>query len=68
MNIPKDKFDAAVDGLPAMRSPTVAALYGEAGFAVKIAVKKHEVPDIIPKLQRLGALDIVEYELRKVLI
>jgi ATP phosphoribosyltransferase len=49
-----------------MRSPTVAPLYGDAGFAVKIAVKKHEVPDIIPKLKKLGALDIVEYDLRKV--
>ena len=68
MNIPKDRFEAAVNGLPAMRSPTVAALYGDAGFAVKIAVKKHEVPEIIPKLQEMGALDIVEYDLRKVLI
>ncbi|MDR2478998.1 MAG: ATP phosphoribosyltransferase, partial [Treponema sp.] len=53
-------------GLPAMRSPTVAPLYGDEGFAVKIAVKKHEVPDIIPRLKKLGALDIVEYDLRKV--
>jgi ATP phosphoribosyltransferase len=68
MNIPKDNFEAVVNGLPAMRSPTVAALYGDAGFAVKIAVKKHEVPEIIPKLQNLGALDIVEYDLRKVVV
>jgi ATP phosphoribosyltransferase len=66
MNIPKDCFDAVVNGLPAMRSPTVAPLFGDGGFAVKIAVKKHEVPGIIPKLKKLGALDIVEYELRKV--
>jgi len=65
MNIPKEQFESLAS-LPAMRSPTVAPLYGEAGFAVKIAVKKHEVPDIIPKLKRLGALDIVEYDLRKV--
>jgi ATP phosphoribosyltransferase len=44
----------------------VASLYGDAGFAVKIAVRKNEVPDIIPKLKKLGALDIVEYDLRKV--
>ncbi|GHV95327.1 ATP phosphoribosyltransferase [Spirochaetia bacterium] len=66
MNIPRDCFDAVAKGLPAMRSPTVAPLYGDEGFAVKIAVKKHEVPDIIPRLKKLGALDIVEYDLRKV--
>jgi len=65
MNIPKEQFES-LSGLPAMRSPTIAPLYGDAGFAVKIAVKKNEVPDIIPKLKKLGALDIVEYDLRKV--
>jgi ATP phosphoribosyltransferase len=66
MNIPKDRFDGIAQGLPAMRSPTVAPLFGDQGYAVKIAVKKHEVPDIIPRLKKLGAVDIVEYDLRKV--
>ena len=66
MNIPEDCFDAVVRGLPAMRSPTISPLFGDGGFAVKIAVKKNEVPEIIPKLKELGALDIVEYDLRKV--
>ena len=65
MNIPKEHFESLAS-LPAMRSPTVAPLYGDGGYAVKIAVKKHEVPDIIPKLKKLGTLDIVEYDLRKV--
>jgi len=67
MNIPKEQFESLAS-LPAMRSPTVAELLGEAGFAVKIAVKKNEVPDLIPKLKSLGALDIVEYDLRKVVL
>jgi len=67
MNIPKEQFESLAS-LPAMRSPTVAPLYGDAGFAVKIAVKKYEVPDIIPKLKKLGAIDIVEYDLRKVVL
>ncbi|MDR2133580.1 MAG: ATP phosphoribosyltransferase [Treponema sp.] len=66
MNIPRDRFESIAKGLPAMRSPTVAPLYGDEGFAVKIAVKKNEIPDIIPRLKKLGALDIVEYDLRKV--
>jgi ATP phosphoribosyltransferase len=68
MNIPKDIFEAAVNGLPAMRSPTVAPLFGDSGYAGKIAVKKSEVPDIIPRFKKLGALDIVEYDLRKVVL
>jgi ATP phosphoribosyltransferase len=66
MNVMKDRFAELAAGLPAMRSPTVAPLYGDDGYAVKIAVKKHEVPDLIPRLKKLGAADIVEYDLRKV--
>jgi len=66
MNVPKASFQAMVAGLPAMRSPTVAPLYGEEGYAVKIAVKKDEVPALIPRLKKAGAADIVEYDLRKV--
>ncbi|MDR0495062.1 MAG: ATP phosphoribosyltransferase [Treponema sp.] len=68
MNIPEDCFDAVIDSLPAMRSPTVAPLFGDGGFAVKIAVNRHEVSAIIPRLKKLGALDIVEYDLRKVVL
>ncbi|GHU64224.1 ATP phosphoribosyltransferase [Spirochaetia bacterium] len=66
MNVTEENFNELVSGLPAMRSPTVAPLCGSDGFAVKIAVKKHEVPELIPRLKKLGADDIVEYDLRKV--
>jgi ATP phosphoribosyltransferase len=66
MNVSRENFDGLVTGLPSMRSPTVAPLCGSDGFAVKIAVKKSEVPDLIPRLKQLGAEDIVEYDLRKV--
>ncbi|MDR2210366.1 MAG: ATP phosphoribosyltransferase [Spirochaetaceae bacterium] len=66
MNFPKQGFEEIVPSLPAMRSPTVSPLYGEKGYAVKIAVKKDEIPGLIPRLKKLGAGDIVEYDLRKV--
>jgi ATP phosphoribosyltransferase len=69
MNVTEPRYRELVEGLPAMRSPTVAPLYnggGENGYAVKIAVKKSEVPDLIPRLKKAGATDIVEYALRKV--
>ena len=66
MNVTEDDFNVLVSELPAMRSPTVSPLCGNDGFAIKIAVKKSEVPELIPKLKKLGAADIVEYDLRKV--
>jgi ATP phosphoribosyltransferase len=66
MNVPKDRFEDMIAGLPAMRSPTVAPLYGDEGYAVKIAVKRQEIPEIILRLKKAGAMDIVEYDLRKV--
>ena len=66
MNVAKDKFDGLIKALPSMKSPTVSPLFGDDGYAVKIAVKKSEVPTLLPKLQALGATDILEYALRKV--
>jgi len=68
MNVTEKDFDALIKGIPSMKSPTVSPLFGGNGYAVKIAVKKSEVPTLLPKLQSLGASDIVEYELRKVML
>lgn len=68
MNVSKKDFDALIKGIPSMKSPTVSPLFGDDGYAVKIAVKKSEVPTLLPKLQSLGATDILEYELRKVML
>jgi ATP phosphoribosyltransferase len=68
MNVAKARFAGLVAALPAMRSPTVAPLYGDEGYAVKIAVKKSDIADLIPRLKKLGAGDIVEYDLRKVVL
>lgn len=68
MNCAEDKFDTLIKGIPSMKSPTVSPLFGGNGYTIKIAVKKSEVPTLLPKLQSLGATDIVEYELRKVML
>ncbi|MBO5137804.1 MAG: ATP phosphoribosyltransferase [Spirochaetaceae bacterium] len=67
MNVTRARFQDLVTGLPSMRSPTVSPLYGDDGYAIKIAVKKSEVPNLLPRLKELGATDILEYDLRKVL-
>lgn len=68
MNVSQEKFDSLIKGIPSMKSPTVSPLFGGNGYAVKIAVQKSEVPTLLPKLHSLGATDIVEYGLRKVLL
>ncbi|HZK20243.1 MAG TPA: ATP phosphoribosyltransferase [Treponemataceae bacterium] len=67
MNVIVSSFEKLVKAIPAMRSPTVSPLYGDDGYAIKVAVKKSEVPVLLPKLKKLGATDILEYDLRKVL-
>jgi ATP phosphoribosyltransferase len=49
-----------------MKSPTVAELYGEQGYAVKIAVEKEKVASLIPFLKENGATDILVYNINKV--
>ena len=68
MNVPKDKLEQTIRILPCMRAPTVAPLYGDAGYAVKIAVDKDQVIHLIPQLKKLDVSDILEYDLRKVIV
>lgn len=67
MNIDEARLPQLVAQLPAMKSPTVAQLYNSSGYAVKVAVKKAQVARLIPELKRLGATDILETEIRKVI-
>ncbi|MSP92094.1 MAG: ATP phosphoribosyltransferase [Myxococcales bacterium] len=66
MNIQQGGLAALVATLPCMKSPTVAPLFGDAGFAVKVAVRRADVARLIPELRRLGATDILETAIRKV--
>lgn len=67
MNVSKAMFPELVKAIPSMKSPTVSPLYGDDGYAIKTVVKKSEVPNLMPLLRSLGATDIIEYELRKVM-
>lgn len=65
MNCTNDQITSIVDLLPCMRYPTVSKLYQDKGFAVKAAVKKSEIRELIPKLISAGATDILETAIRK---
>jgi ATP phosphoribosyltransferase-like protein len=59
VNAPADRLDAVVALLPCMREATVAPLFGEAGFAVKAAVLREELPRVIPSVKAAGGSDVV---------
>ncbi len=52
-------LDQVLDVLPSMRQPTIAALRGDAGFAVRAAVPRAAIADLVPRLKQLGGSDIV---------
>lgn len=66
MNVPKDRLEAVVKALPCMRAPTVSPLHGESGYAVKVAVDRSAVRTLVPLVKSLGASDILEYSLGKI--
>jgi ATP phosphoribosyltransferase len=68
MNVDTKDFDALVGSLPCMRAPTISELYNGQGYAIKVAVPTNEVSKLIPKLMALGAKDILEYKLEKIVI
>ncbi len=66
MNVSKEDFEKVVSNLPCMRAPTISELYNGDGYAIKIAVPVKEVPDLIPTLVAMGARDILEYKVEKI--
>ena len=67
MNIGEKDMERLIPLLPCMKSPTVSKLYGNNGYAVKIAVKKEEIGKLIPFLKENGATDILVFKLDKVM-
>lgn len=59
VNVPRDRLEDVIQLLPCMREPTVAPLHGEAGYAVKAAVRREDLPSIITGLKGHGATDVV---------
>ncbi len=68
MNVPTDCFDRIVNDLPCMRAPTISELYNNQGYVIKVAVSSTEVPSLIPKLVAMGARDILEFKVEKIVL
>ncbi|RMH29985.1 MAG: ATP phosphoribosyltransferase [Planctomycetota bacterium] len=59
VNVTRDRLEALIAVLPAMRRPTVSALHNGQDLAVKAAVPREELPTIIPRLKAAGGTDVV---------
>ncbi len=67
MNVPGDKLDKVIKLLPSITAPTVAPLYQSDWYSVETIATEKEVRILVPKLQKLGAMGIIEYPLNKVI-
>ena len=52
--------------LPAMRQPTVSPLFGNGSYAVKAAVPRNRLPQIIPAVRAAGGTDVVVSSLSQI--
>jgi len=71
MNVVEDKLKEVVSVLPAMKRPTISQLYDSNHnqrryYAVETVVSKREVNILIPKLKSIGAEDIIEIDITKI--
>ncbi len=67
MNAPKEKVDAILKILPALKKPTINELTEKGWVALEIIVDSKALRNIIPQIKRAGATGIVEYPLNKVI-
>jgi ATP phosphoribosyltransferase len=56
-----------VEILPSITAPTIANLYQTDWFSVETIISEKIVRELIPKLQKRGAVGIIEYPLNKVI-
>ncbi len=67
LNVGAADLDAVIKSLPSMKSPTVSKLFGDDAYAVETVVPKNEINVLIPSLKDLGATDIIELPLSKII-
>ncbi len=59
VNVSAEALEGVIDVLPCMREPTVSPLRSSAGFAVKAAVPRVDLPRVIPLIKQRGGTDII---------
>ncbi len=59
LNVSSKNLEAVIDILPCMRQPTVAPMHNSNGFAVKVAVLREQLTEVIPLIKTRGGSDII---------
>ena len=67
LNAPKDKLDEIVKIFPPGKKPTVSELSDSKWVAINVILEEKLVRDFVPDLKKVGAQDIVEYPLNKII-
>ena len=66
LNVGVGALDDVIAILPSMKAPTVNELFRGAGYAVETVVPRSDINVLIPALKDLGATDIVEMPISKI--
>lgn len=67
LNCPKDKVSKIMELLPALKNPTISPLAEDGWVALEVILQESQVRTILPILKKIGAQDIIEYPLNKVI-
>ena len=67
MNVSANDLKSVIEILPSITAPTVSNLFQNDWFSVETIISEKIVRELIPKLQKRGAVGIIEYPLNKVI-
>jgi ATP phosphoribosyltransferase len=68
VNVSAERLQEVLAVLPCMREPTVSKLAGDAGFALKAAVPRDDLPTLVPSLKANGGSDIAISRLSQIVV
>ena len=66
INVPAGSLEELVATLPCMRQPTVSRLHDEEWFAVRAAVPRVALPQLIPAIKTKGGTDVLVSSLNQI--
>lgn len=59
LNVSSKNLESVIEVLPCMRQPTVSPMHKSDGFAVKVAVLRDQLTNVIPQIKARGGTDII---------
>ena len=59
VNVAQEDLAGVIEILPCMRRPTVSRLHGDQGYAVRAAVPRSALPELLLEVRSKGATDLV---------